>query len=205
MSKENNSDNKKQRLFINRYFDRKGKEFITLKDKNGILIRRFRYNEKRKNIKNFHLEKEASEESIKNYFAKRHKKETGQKYIPTSQEEYEKKAVILSEYKKEERKKSRVFRNENRLIFTGKKQVKNFDYVYINVKVKVYFDGVYVIANGRSDYIYHRQIKESEKIFYVNQAMRRAIAPYGSNVSFKPISWQYVYHQRKFLDFDKVI
>jgi len=193
-------DEDKKELIVNKY-EYKGKNYIILKDNKNKVIKRFKYDEKATQIKNLSKTKYANEKTIKDYY----RLQSDEKYIPTSKKEGKenlKQLIKNDEQDIKYHKDIKVFQNENRLIFTNKKQIKSFDYMYMNVTVKIYFDGFYTIVNGRSDYIY-RQILENEKMRLIQQAIKRAIAPYGSNVKFKLIEFKYVYHQQNYLHFNK--
>lgn len=183
----------KEELIINRYHYR-DKEYITLKKKNGKVIKKFNYSDKKKNIKNISETKYTNEENIRYYYQKK----SPEKYEPTTKNDYKEQ---LNNFPKNKRKSTLVFKNENRLVFTHQKYIKKFDYMYINAQVRVYFDGVYTIASGRSNYVYARKISDDEEAQALKQAIKRAIAPYGSNLKFKLINWNYVFHQEKYTDF----
>lgn len=153
---------------------------------------KFIYDPEVKRIHNIKIQKRASEEAIREYYQRISKEE----YTPLNFNQATSEINRLSNSKaKVISKREKVFKNGNRIIFTNKRNIQNFDFTYITVRVKVYFDGHYVISRGRSDYRYFRDIKDDEIPYYISQAVMRAIAPYGSNLNFKPLSWSFAYHQ----------
>jgi hypothetical protein len=195
--KEHPKSEKKEVLDIRRY-NYRDKEYISIHKSNGNLVKRFQYADNAKPIKGLNNTKYANEKTIRYYYQNK----SDDKYEPTTKGEYKEQFKKLED-KKLKQKDIKVFKNENRLIFTHNKNIKNFDYMYINAKVKIFLDGQVVIAYGRSSYIYGRNISDSEEAQALQQAVRRAIAPYGSNLKITMLSWNYVYHQEKYKDFDR--
>ncbi|MFW6130100.1 MAG: hypothetical protein ACOC56_02875 [Atribacterota bacterium] len=186
----------RKKLKIKRY-NHDGVEKIKVIDSKGV-EHSFIYSENVKRINNLAHQKKANEEAIYNFFKDKDTK-------PVSHPEYYQNLhdkLDLSKRKDEKyRSNIKEFKNENRLIFTNKKKIHNFTHTYILVKVRIYFNGFYTIAKGRSDYIYNRHIEDTELMYLINQATMRAVAPYGSNIKFKLITWNYVYYQQKYVDF----
>lgn len=137
----------------------------------------------------------------------KHKKQTGEKYIPTSKKELKTQIASFTDIHKDSKyiKHIKTFRtSENRVLYSNKQLSNiNFTYAYINVKVKVYLNGYFVYSFGRSD-LMKRHIKKYELEYHINKAIKRAIAPFGSNVKFKPVEWTYAYKQNRRKDFDKL-
>lgn len=95
-------------------------------------------------------------------------------------------------------KKIRNFKKGSRIIFSNQKRIRTFDYTYVSVNVRVYFDGFYTDVTGRSDYIKGKQIPNNEIPELIRIAVIRAIAPFGSNVNFKILDYNLAYYQDEF-------
>lgn len=189
---------RKEKLEIKKY-NYRDTEYIALYSEKNKLIKRFEYKEKAPKIKSLSTTNETNEMRIREYYQNK----SHSVYTPTATRDYTEQLNTFIPNNKIKNKEVLNFKNENRLIFTKNKNIKQFDYMYINVAVKVYFDGHYIIARGRSDYVYGRTITDREEYSYIRQAIKRAIAPYGSNLKFKLLNWSYAYHQQKYIDFNK--
>jgi len=183
-------------------YNRNDKKYIEVYEKNqnensknyGNYEKRFKflYSPTAPKIRDIKKTKSANEESLRYYY----KNLSDEPYNPNTNDDNKKELNKLEEKKPKSETKNKKFKNGNQIIFTNNQRVKNFDYTYINVRVKVYFDGHHVIANGRSDYKYYEQIKNNEISFYLKQAIMRAISPYGSNLKYRALSWSFAYHQQ---------
>lgn len=195
----------KKRLNIIRFY-RKDKDFMKITDSKNNTLRIFEYDEKIKKITNFNNQKRANEESLLNYF----KNKSDKTYNVTSKKEYKKEFNQFKDLNKNKKyeKDIKTFFNENRLIFSNKKTIRNYNFMYINVKVKIFLNGFYVYSHGRSNYFYKDEYPKGIPVSLHNksiqQAVLRAIAPFGSSVKFELITWKYVYHQRKYQDFGEL-
>lgn len=170
-----------------------GIQHIEVYEDNKLRMK-FIYDEDVKTLRNPSTQKRANEECIRYYYQNMSKEE----YKPLNFNQATQEISNLRDKPSNVvGKKSKQFKNGNSIIFTNKRNIDYFDFTYINVRVKVYFDGHHVIARGRSDYKYSSQIKNSEVSYFISQAVIRAIAPYGSNLKFKPLSWSYAYHISK--------
>jgi hypothetical protein len=184
-------------LKIRRY-NYRDTEYVVVYNSDGNLVKRFHYKENAKTFSSINKTKYANEETIRKYYQSK----SDVPYKPTTKTEY-KKQFEKFEHNKIQSPHEKVFKNKNRLLFRKDKRIQNFDYMYINVRVKIYFDGVYSISSGRSNYYYGKQISDSEERQALQQAIRRAIAPYGYSVKYELLNWNYAYHQIKYTDFDK--
>lgn len=193
----------KKEVIIKRYFYR-DKDYIALYSKNGNLIKRYEYSEKANKLKSLSTTEKTNEKRIREYYQENDMKK-GEIYTPTNtkSKEYNEHLTNFIDNGIIKENQTHEFKNENRLVFRKDKKIRQFDYMYINVEVKVYFDGHYTIARGRSDYVYGRMIEDREEFSYIRQAIKRAIAPYGSNLKFKLLNWNYAYHQEKYIHFGK--
>lgn len=179
-------------------------ERIYIKDKDGKMIQDFKHNPNVKTIKNFNTQKSASEKAILEYYKKQAK---GHVYKPTTKEEFNKRfEVFVDSNKRKKPRKADVkeFNIGSRLLFANQRRIHNYDYMYVQVVLKIHFDGHYDLARGRSDYYYKDDVRfrsykkgipRSELHHAILQATKRALAPYGSNLDFRFVKWQYVYHQ----------
>lgn len=180
-------------------------DYIKISDAKNNTIKNFIYDKRIRHIRNFHTQRRANEEAILNYFKSKSKR----KYMPTTEKQKQKYNESMKKLHKHKpyQKRVKTFKNENRLIFTNKGKVKNYNYVYIRAEVMVYLDGVKTKAYGRSKYYYSSEyiggIPKSEIKEAIATAIIRAIAPFGSNVKFKPLRWDFVYHQEKFVHFGR--
>ena len=178
------------------------KNEIVIKDLHGKIDKKFIYNEDIKVIRNWKTQKQASEKAILEYFKR---KAEGHIYKPTTPEEYKSRfEVFVKEENKnlsEEEKKYHTtkFIKGSKLIHTRQKRLKEFDYMYIEVIIKVHFDGYYTNAWGKGNNYYNppnnKGIPKGKISNEIHKATLWALAPYGSNVDFRFISWGYVYHK----------
>lgn len=175
-------------------------KILTIKDKKGQIIKSFVEDKDKVKLIDDNkpidkvTDKTASKEAIRKYFQVRAERE-GFIYEPKTKKELAKEQKTFLKKHDDERyaKAIKVFKNKNKLIFTNKRLIKNFDYTYVQVKLKIYFDGFYTIASGRAKYhpnhITDRQLKGE-----IYQAIRNCLAPFGSNLKFDLLDWNYVYH-----------
>lgn len=151
-------------------------------------------------INNFHTDKYASKEALINYFSKR----DNTVYEPTTEEDFKKE--LEKNYKKISsnrnlNNKYKYFKNGNRMYFSNNQLKDNYNNKYIYVKLKIYLDGVYVITFGRGrPYKGHLNKEQIRK--EIHQATLNGIAPYGSNVHFEVIDWNFGHHQVNGTDFN---
>ena len=204
-----NIEQKKQINFIRYYKTIKGerKEFIKLETPERKEIKTFDYNIKSKQIKNFKTQKTANEQSIFRYYNR--KSEKAYKPLTIKQSNN----LINSEIK-DNKKKLDIENKDNKLFGTGSEirfskynRITNFDYMYISVKLKIYFDGVFTYATGRGDYYYKEKpeyisarlkklpdrIRNQDIEKEIKKAVKRALAPFGYEVKFKLVSWKFCY------------
>ena len=174
---------------------------LNIYNSKGELLNTFLENKNKKQLRDIDksiekvTDQTASRESIRRYFQERAEKE-GEVYTPKSEKEFkEEKKEFRKKHDNEEFIKSqKVFQNGNSLTFSNKNLIKKFNFMYIQVKVKIYFDGYYVISSQRGD-IYHTRIKQRTITKEINKAIRRALAPYGSDLNFELLEWNYVFHR----------
>ena len=199
-----------------RYEIRDGKKinYISVQDRERTFFKEFRQDSKKTRLTDENLsldyisDKTASKKSLRRYFQKRAEKQ-GFIYRPTESEwlesqdntklnETEQKFLQKHESDQTYVKDIHTFETtDNKIIFTNRRRIKNFKYTYISVKVKIFFDGYYVIAKGRSGYRFE-QITDEQLQKVLNEAIRYTLKPYGSNLKFELIDWSYGY----FIDVD---
>lgn len=186
-------------------------EFILVQNKNGHTIKKFKRNDRLKNIKNFKTQVSGNEEAIRNYFQKRFEK-SGGKYKPTDSK-YIKYSVSKQINKNETEKKDKIIKNlinGNQYIFSNKQSFKKskYNFVYVSVKVKIWFNGIWLYNWGKGDNFhkedYPKGIPKKKLREQIIKGIRWALAPYGSDLKFELISWQYIYHRRKYEDFESL-
>ena len=180
-------------------------KFIYIRDEKGRIKKTFIYDRERKQsleatktlsqIDDTH----ASKESIRKYFQKRAEKE-GIKYNPKNPDELlvQEKNFINNHIGKSYVRSVKTFKNENQLIFTNKRKITNFeknkiDYTYVQVDLRIYFDGHYIETSGKGRN-YSHQLTNTELREEIHQAILNGLAPYGSNLKFDLLRWNYVYH-----------
>lgn len=200
----------KKRLILERYTKIKNDKevkYISLRNfKTNKIIKTFLYDSKRtKPIIHLSKNKTANEKVIFDYYKSRHKKETGNDYKGLSPEKFKKDFIKFKEKNEIDKFKysSKQFKNRNRLIFSNKKIKEDFDFMYIQVRLKIYLDGIYVYDVGRSKYKYDKEIKNNEVPIYLKQAILNCIGRYGSEVNFKLLSWAFGYHQINHIHYNK--
>jgi hypothetical protein len=179
-------------------------------------VRIFQYSERVKNIKSFHTQKSANEKAIREYLVDKGEKETGKEYKPTSIKERDKDIEqSISENNKIKERSIHTYANQNRLVSSRKILDIDFQYVYIRVKVKVFYNGLYSYAYGNSDHL-RNMYKEPPELHknrryikgnvpdhllkeLIAQAIRRALYTVagGYDVKYDLEYWEYVYKQRK--------
>jgi len=173
-------------------------DIIYVKNKEGTTLRKFEHDENIKVLRNFNTQKRANEQVILEYFKR---KAEGHIYKPTTKEEFNSRFdVFVADNKfKSYNKHYKTFNKGSYLTFANQKRLKDFDYMYIQVTLKIHFDGFYTEARGRSDYYYKSEYKNgvpnNDITKAIHQATMRALAPYGSNLDFRFIGWQFVYHR----------
>lgn len=213
---KNKKSIRRRRLIIDRFYKKsytanEKLEFISISDTKNNVLHTYKVDERIRNMKSLQ-DKKSNEKALRNYFQKRSRK----KYNPVTREDLKKETESFTNKnklsKKVDRETETIFLTQHSRLISTRKQhrIKRYDYMYIRVKVKIFFDGFYVIAFGRSDYFYRHPhyvlqkkgyksfvngISPMHEKYAIEQAIQRALAPYGSNLDFKLLDWKYVYHQ----------
>lgn len=223
LSKKVNSHKSKSRKIL--YVDRKkewfkGKEIerLYVTDYKGDVIKVYRVDDRLRNMKSIN-DRHSNEKALKNYFRKIEGIETKKltklqikKEVDKRNEDFYKKNIKEG---KVDKKTEKVFTTTSTELISTKKRgiIKDYNFMYIRAKVKIFFDGFYVVSYGRSDYFYRNLTPELAKKGYkqfrkgiplsleksaLAQAILRALAPYGYDLEFKLLEWRYAYHKDRF-------
>ena len=147
-------------------------------------------------------------EKIIRQFIQKHSDEN---YKPVSKKEHLEKRKQLEKEGLIKVKSVKEFADSKIIFSKSAKPPKNYTYTYIQVTVKIFFDGFYVLNVGRSDYLlkednpsYSARLRRkagtlpsSNIRLYIRQAVNRALAPYGSDLKFELQDWSYAYYIRR--------
>lgn len=184
---------------------------LFLHNAKGQIIKIYIHDDRVKNMKSLG-EHRANEKAIR-YFYQKHSNRK-ELYLPITPEKLK---TMVSKFEdihkgKDYVKDIKEYRTvQNRLIFTNQKRISDFDFMYIRVKIRINFDGVYIYSYGRSNYFYKELTPELAKKGYrlhkkgilpteekaaLSKAIIEALRPYGYDLEYKLVSWNYVYHQR---------
>lgn len=177
--------------------------------------REFIYDEKVKHIHNFHTQKKMNDKALRKYIVERSGEKAG-KLNKSQQKEIREKA--LKDIPTEERSfiHTHIYKTtKTRLLQSKSQQDIEYDYMYLRVKIKIFYDGWYRFALGNSDYQYNPsyykpelnkgkpftqggEISDTKLKLMLYQAVKRALAQGGSyDARFKIISVNFCYHQGK--------
>lgn len=155
------------------------------------------FNDKGKKIKTFNTEKD-----IKLFFQEESRKAGKEVILKTKKDLKKELEKFQKKPKKFDPKQRTIFyNNENRLTVSNRQRSSfKFSSVFIRVKLWVHFNGVRYPAQGFSN---HYDQKMPQKLIKSELfiAIRRALAPFGYNVSWELRNWDFLYYRVKGTDF----